>query len=680
MDPKNLNKYLYIDKTPTWLIRCIYSVGILTWFSVMYGYVLFFYVNPIFFLIIAPVVSYLFFYHVLSYGIMLCYKQFNLIDHKALVGFYNLRKLSHSKTDYPLVDIFLPICGEETDVIKNTFDAVSKLDYPRFKVYVLDDRGDTSHEQLAKEYNFVYMSRENKGEMKKAGNLKHGFERSVGEFIAVFDADFAPHPDFIHELLPYMKDPKVGIVQSPQYFQTSRAVHKTSALQYGAAHVQEDFYRIIQVARSRLGAPICCGSNAIYRRSALNAVGGTVQIEHSEDAYTGFELMNKGYTVLFIPVILAVGLCPDNLHSYFHQQHRWCSGSLSMMLSKRFWNSKLSIIQKLCYISGFLYYLSHPITLLISFQTFFVLFLYYDTLSLYNAIPFIPCMVFCFLIIPMIRITPMRFGGFLARNAYVYSYSHATIVAFFRKSVGWQPTNTKRSDVSKEYLEQIKFLAVYFLLYISLCAFSVGLGTIDIFNVNSYSLLFWIFYSLISNTLILVYLYLLMDQIKKRKVVSLAERIQLMLWRLKTAGLYTTTGVFFVSFGLLTGNIVEDKRIPNVLAAEVIIVPETTPLVIAIAEPVIFEDKVIPVAESVKIVFTQDLMLGDEHDEVKLLQKFLNTNSYILVEEESGAPGRETKYFGPWTEKALRAYQKANNLFESGTLDSTTRDYIQDNL
>lgn len=687
-NPLNIDKYLYIDRTPTWLIRFIYSVGILTWIGVLFGYYNFYAVNPVFFWLIAPVIFYLFVYHVLSYSLMLFYKQYDVRQHKLFRLMFNLRKLSNDGREYPLVDIFLPICGEETDVIKNTFDAVSKLDYPNYKVYVLDDRGDSDHRTLAHHYHFIYMSRDNKGEMKKAGNLKHGFERSDGDFIVVFDADFAPHPDFIRELLPYMADPKVAIVQSPQYFQTDREVHKTSALQYGASHVQEDFYRFIQVARSRLGAPICCGSNAIYRRSALNEIGGTVQIEHSEDAYTGFELTNRGYRVLFVPIILAIGLCPDNLHSYFHQQHRWCSGSLSLMLSKRFWQSNLSFSQKLCFISGFMYYLSHPITLLISFQVFFVLLFYYDTLNFYNALPFIPCMVFSFFAIPLIRITKMRFGGFLARNAYIYAYSHATFVAFVKKSVGWQPTNTKRLDVSKEYREQLNFVALYFLVYVLLFSLSVGIGTINIKNLQSYSLLFWVFYNLITNSVVLVYLYILMDTYKKKNVKTKKDKFIFIKWRIKTGGLYVFTLFLFSSGGVVFGQVYQDNKLNNVRSEFNPVDIRLEPSAISNEIPLNDDNRAALISENTnsepeenklkKAVFTEDYELTDVSVDVKMLQRYLNDIGYTLAPEGPGAPGLETEYFGELTKSALMKFQADNDLPITGFFGPQTRKAVNE--
>ena len=105
--------------------------------------------------------------------------------------------------------------------------------------------------------------------MKKAGNLKYGFEHSDGDLIVIFDADFCPRHDFITELAPYFDEyPDVGIVQSPQFFDTHKGM---SWLQRCAGTVQESFYRWAQVSRDKLGAPICVGTCAVYRRAASTA-------------------------------------------------------------------------------------------------------------------------------------------------------------------------------------------------------------------------------------------------------------------------------------------------------------------------------------------------------------------------------------------------------------------------
>jgi len=95
--------------------------------------------------------------------------------------------------------------------------------------------------------------RDNRPEMRKAGNLRHAFSRTSGEAYAILDADFCPRPDFLREMVPYLLDPSIGIVQSPQYF---RWREEQTWTERGAGASQEFFYRLEQVSgkRTREGA------------------------------------------------------------------------------------------------------------------------------------------------------------------------------------------------------------------------------------------------------------------------------------------------------------------------------------------------------------------------------------------------------------------------------------------
>src|SRR5581483_5663598 len=143
--------------------------------------------------------------------------------------------------------------------------------------------------------------------------LAQGFGHSDGDFVVIFDADFCPRADFLEHLVPYFDDENVGIVQSPQCFDTTTEMNW---LQRTAGATQELFYRWVQPSRDRAGAPICVGTNAIYRRIALDEVGGFAQIEHSEDVHTGIALLRGGYDTRYVPVRVAKGLCPDDLAAF----------------------------------------------------------------------------------------------------------------------------------------------------------------------------------------------------------------------------------------------------------------------------------------------------------------------------------------------------------------------------
>jgi len=257
---------------------------------------------------------------------------------------------------YPDVDIYLPICGEPIDVLANSWAAIAELvrAYPGWAFpYVLDDGADPEAEAQAIGLGFGYVVRPNRGEHKKSGNLRHAFANTRSEFFVVFDADFAPRGDFLAETLPHFDDPDLAIVQTPQFFRTDR---RQTWVESAAGAIQELFYRAIQVGRDRLGASICVGTCAVYRRRALEPQGGTTLIPYAEDVHTGLDVRRAGWSLTYIPVVLATGMCPTGLNAFIRQQYRWCTGSTSTILTRRLWSVPMSRRARMTYVSGFCYY------------------------------------------------------------------------------------------------------------------------------------------------------------------------------------------------------------------------------------------------------------------------------------------------------------------------------------
>jgi cellulose synthase (UDP-forming) len=365
----------------------------------------------------------------------------SLVDHKAITELWAPAK-------YPSVDIFLPCAGEDLEVLDNTYRFVAALQYPgEVNVLVLDDGDRPSVERLSAEYGFQYLVRPNRGHMKKAGNLKYGFEKSNGDLIVIFDADFCPREDFILELAPYFDEyPDVGIMQSPQFFDTDK---KMKWLQRCAGTVQESFYRWAQVSRDKLGAPICVGTCAMYRREGLDKSGGFAQIGHSEDVHTGVNLMKVGYRTMYVPVVLAKGLCPDQLASFISQQYRWCAGSMSLLRDKSFHDSPLTYRQRMCFFTGFGYYISTAVGIFtLPLPTIIMVWLLPDRVKLANFFWLIPT----FALYPFIKM--IHKTGWSPATIRVYtisSYSHAAAIwhTLSGKTSEWVPTGeTRRTSMT----------------------------------------------------------------------------------------------------------------------------------------------------------------------------------------------------------------------------------------
>lgn len=342
--PTDIEKYCYVDRKLPYLAT-IMAIGFVAatvsqiWFEITtgwWGFAVFTLASTMSFGLALPL-------SFLGQG-------FDLVAHSARVATWE-------PAHYPEVDIFLPICNEPLSVLRNTWRGVAELarSYPGVvNVVVLDDGTDMATGPLALSFGFRHLARPDRGAHKKSGNLRYGFANTSGEFIVILDADFVPRADFLVETLPYMDDPSIAIVQSPQFF---RADPRQTWVERAAGAVQEVFYRSIQVSRDRLGASICVGSSALYRRAALEMEGGTTLIAYAEDVHTGLDARRNGWKLCYVPLALTTGICPNDLDAFVRQQYRWCTGSTSTVLTSRLWTVPMKLRARLTYISGFFYYL-----------------------------------------------------------------------------------------------------------------------------------------------------------------------------------------------------------------------------------------------------------------------------------------------------------------------------------
>jgi cellulose synthase/poly-beta-1,6-N-acetylglucosamine synthase-like glycosyltransferase len=373
-------------------------------------------------------------------------RRISLKGHRALVENWMPNSIAS-------VDVFLPSAGEDLQVLRNTYHYVSQLAWPGpLTVYVLDDSARDVVRELAEQHGFVYLSRPNRGQLKKAGNLRYGFQHSRGDFIAIFDADFVPRPDFLFELAPYMGDPTVGIVQSPQYFDVDRQMNW---LQRAAGGTQVLFYRWVQPSRDRSNAAICVGTCALYRRAALNRAGGFAQIGHSEDVHTGVNLMKLGYRIQYVPTLVSKGICPDTFPQFVTQQYRWCTGSMSLLFSRRFHRMRLTVMQRLSYWSGFLYYITTAINVfVIPLPAILMGYFAPSEVRASNYAFVMLALVVRQAIVPVITCERESLFG-LARIQMTYSLSHAVALfdALRKRTDSWVATGAaQRSPTARRVL------------------------------------------------------------------------------------------------------------------------------------------------------------------------------------------------------------------------------------
>jgi cellulose synthase (UDP-forming) len=373
-------------------------------------------------------------YQALSLPVNFAGRSFELTEHEARVKGWHPRA-------YPSVDIFLPICGEPIEVLVNTWAGVFDLieAYPgHAHVFVLDDGPSDDAAEVAPTFGFTYVRRPNLREHKKAGNLNYAFHRTTGDHVVIFDADFRPRPDFLAETLPYMDDQAVGIVQTPQFFRVSAG---QAWVERAASPTLEVFYRAVQVSRDRFGSALCVGSNAVYRRTALEPCEGFTEIPYAEDSHTGLDMRYYGYQLTYVPVPLAAGICPSTLDAFMRQQYRWCCGATSLVWTNHMWRVAMPWKARLPYLAGWLWNLTTGLrTLILPLIPITLLVFLPGEIRLRNAILLVPAVITSSVLYPLWhnapyspRIWPLTIAVGWAQVLAIWDYSRGKVMS-------WQPT------------------------------------------------------------------------------------------------------------------------------------------------------------------------------------------------------------------------------------------------
>ena len=146
-------------------------------------------------------------------------------------------------------------------------------------------------------------------------------------YIAVFDADMNPLPDFVEPLVAQMEaEPDLAFIQTPQYYSNFEANRVARA----AGMQQAIFYEYICEGKSSQDTMFCCGTNVLLRREALSDVGGFDESSVTEDFATSLRFHARGWRSAYINRVCAFGQGPEDLSSYFKQQFRWALGTVGL--------------------------------------------------------------------------------------------------------------------------------------------------------------------------------------------------------------------------------------------------------------------------------------------------------------------------------------------------------------
>jgi cellulose synthase (UDP-forming) len=278
------------------------------------------------------------------------------------------RRHHHDESFRPAVDVFITVCGEPVDVVERTARAALAMRYPASKlnVYLLNDgkvagkRNWREIDSLAKRLKIRCITRETPGGA-KAGNVNNGVRQTKAPFYVILDADHVPHEDFLTKTMPYLADPGVAFVQTPQFYGNYR-----KNLVTGSAWAQQElFFGAICRGKDARGAAFMCGTNMVLRRTALDEVGGLCETNIAEDFVTSLLLHRRGWQSVYRPEVLAEGLAPEDFGSYYRQQLRWARGSLEVLFKfNPLFGRGLSFSQRIEYLGAAGFWLSGTVVLL----------------------------------------------------------------------------------------------------------------------------------------------------------------------------------------------------------------------------------------------------------------------------------------------------------------------------
>jgi exo-beta-1,3-glucanase (GH17 family)/cellulose synthase/poly-beta-1,6-N-acetylglucosamine synthase-like glycosyltransferase len=240
---------------------------------------------------------------------------------------------------FPKVSIHVPAYFEPPDMLKQTLDAVSRLDYPNFEcVVIINNTPDPEFWQPIQDHcrvlgeRFKFINAE-KVEGFKAGALRIAMERTAvdAEIIGIIDADYVVQPDWLKDLVPVFADPSVGLVQAPQDHRDG----DRSLMHYIMNGEYAGFFDIGMVQRNEVNAIIVHGTMCLIRRAAMDMAGGWAGDTICEDTDLGLGVIEHGWLTHYTNHRYGHGLLPDTYEAFKKQRHRWAYGGFQIV--KKHW-------------------------------------------------------------------------------------------------------------------------------------------------------------------------------------------------------------------------------------------------------------------------------------------------------------------------------------------------------
>jgi cellulose synthase/poly-beta-1,6-N-acetylglucosamine synthase-like glycosyltransferase len=243
---------------------------------------------------------------------------------------------SRSEREVPFVTVQLPLYNERY-VVDRLIENIVLLDYPqdRYEIQILDDSTDDTTQIVAalveryraQGFTIELVHRVDRTGF-KAGALKEGNDTAKGEFIAIFDADFVPAPDFLKKTLPFFDDPEIAVVQTLWGHLNADYSRMTKA----QAVALDGLNYVVQSAQCWSGLLMHFqGTAGVWRRTAINDAGGWQADTLTEDLDISYRAQVRGWKLKYLPQVICPGELPTTVSAAKTQQHRWAKGGFQVM-------------------------------------------------------------------------------------------------------------------------------------------------------------------------------------------------------------------------------------------------------------------------------------------------------------------------------------------------------------
>ncbi len=238
----------------------------------------------------------------------------------------------------PLVDVFICTYNENENILSQTIIGAQAMTYPNYRVWICDDARRDWLRDLCGRLNCGYLRRADNTHA-KAGNINAAIAHVMSlpdkpEFISILDADFVPFPQFLTRTVSLMRDPTVGVVQTPQHFRNPDPIQTNLSLERVWPDEQRFFFDILQAGMDAWNVPFCCGTSSVIRLEPLRRMGGFPTDSVTEDLLVTVRLAELGYSTAYLNEPLSLGLAPEGMLEYVVQRSRWCLGFMQVFRGK----------------------------------------------------------------------------------------------------------------------------------------------------------------------------------------------------------------------------------------------------------------------------------------------------------------------------------------------------------